>query len=397
MEHRERKPQLGILFFLYSFTNLLALFYTAALPNLKEAFHITKNQAQLTIALFLLGYSIGLLVYGPLSNALGRKKAIYIGGGISILGSIICLISSEMLSFPLLLVGRFLTAFGACCGLSLTYVIIADAYSHAEAKKKISYIVGGFAVFPAVGIALGGLMTDYLSWKSCFYFMLVYSVFVIVLCSFLPETLKEKQAHHLKIKTIIKAYCKQGCHLGFLLCVLILMSGGFFMYIFAAEAPFIAKELNLSPTAFGLYDFIPYIGLFLGGFASALLSHRLSSKNLLLLGCGAAFLFSAAMLALFIAGKVNIFSLFVVSACVFFTISTIISHSTAIALVVSEDRAYAASLMNALQEFLIFLSISSLSFMSAPKNLMLPLFFTGCSFMILLVCFILRGLKLKPV
>src|SRR5437868_6291981 len=96
MAYTLRKPQTLILLFLFSFSNFLGLMYSAALPDLTAYFGVEKWAAQQTVVLFLFGFGVGQLIYGPLSSAIGRKNAIYIGCTIAILGSIICVLAIKM-------------------------------------------------------------------------------------------------------------------------------------------------------------------------------------------------------------------------------------------------------------------------------------------------------------
>lgn len=392
----KRNPQLSILFFLFSFANVLGLLYTAALPDLTKYFHVAKDQAQQTISFFLLGYALGQIVFAPLSNALGRKLAIYIGLSIAILGSVLCLISIELNLFSLLLFGRILTAFGASCGLMLTFTLVGDSFTHAQGKKILSYLICGFAAFPAIGIVLGGFITEHLSWKSCFYFMLVYSFLVMGLCVLLPETAKDRHLRHLKISRIAQSYLKQARHLLFILCALLMACAGVIIYIFSAEAPFIAiNQLHLSPDLFGLYNLFPYIGLCLGGFTSAHLSHKLSSKSWILLGSCLFVISSLFMLILFEAGFVNVFTLFVIPLLTFFAVPIILANCSALALMISEDKAYASSLMNAIQIFLVFLCVASLSFFPSQKASILPMVYSISGVLMILLWILLKTLPIE--
>lgn len=396
MEHVRKKPQISILFFLFSFTNILALLYTAALPDLTKYFQITKEQSQQTISLFLLGYALGQLFYAPLSNALGRKPAIYVGGGLAIIGSLVCLLAIEINHFNFLLFGRLVTAFGSSCGLTLTYTLIADSFTHSESRKKLSYLISGFALFPALGIALGGFITEYFSWKGCFYFMVVYSFFVMGLCVFLPETIKEKHLKHLKLSKIAKSYFKQVRHLLFILCSLLMACASLFIYVFSAEAPFIAiNKLSISADWFGLYNLIPYIGLFFGGFASAKLSHKISSIKFVLLGGLLFFIPSIIMLSFFEAGYINILTLFGIPLFIFFSAPIIISNCSAIALSVSEDKSYASALMNAIQVFIVFLSVASLRFFSPKDSSILPMVYSISGVLMILLWIVIKNLKVN--
>jgi MFS transporter, DHA1 family, multidrug resistance protein len=373
-----KKPSIVILFFLISFANFLGVLYSAALPNLTDDLHITKVDAQKTISFYVIGCLLAQIAYAPVAKAIGRKKAIYIGCAIAIFGSLLCVISIQLEAFSLLLAGRVLTAFGAACGPILTSTLIADAFSLHEQKKILSYLMSGFTLLSALGVTIGGFITQYFAWQDCFYFMLFYALLVSSMCLLLPETSAERGTHHLRIFAILKSYFKQFSNPLPVLYALIVASASIILYVFSVEAPFIAQnQLHLSPDAFGLYNLIPNLGLLLGGLASAYFSHKLSSKKLILLGAVAFTLFSITMWTFFNLGLINTLTLFGFPFLIFFVTPTIMSHGQACILTGSEDKVYASSAIYMLQYFWVFLSISLLGLFPPQDSSMLPIVYSS--------------------
>src|SRR6202795_1670991 len=74
---QQKEPHIVTLIIMSSFASMGAVIFTPALPEIAQYFQISQGHSQLTITLFLLGYAIGQLIYGPLSNRLGRKPAFY--------------------------------------------------------------------------------------------------------------------------------------------------------------------------------------------------------------------------------------------------------------------------------------------------------------------------------
>ncbi len=392
----QKTPQTFILLFLFSFSNFLGLMYSAALPDLTSYFNISEGAAQQTIALYLAGFGLGQLIYGPISLAIGRKKAIYIGCGIATLGSLLCIIAIEENLFVLLLIARLMTALGAACGLSMTFTMINDAFTPVEGRKKISVLLGGFAFFPAIGIYIGGILTEYYSWKACFYFLILYSVFIFALSFFLPETLQERDVGHLNPIRILRTYFSHFKHTLFLFCSLILGVSGGVVYIFAAEAPYIAtNDLNISPNLYGLLNLIPFFGLFLGGFFSSHISNKLQPKTLILTGsliyCGASLL----MLIAFGLGLVNPSSLFLFPFVIFFSFPMIFSSSSMLGISLSSQKSYAASLINFLQILIGVLIMEMVFFFPIESAAILPLVYSTVGAVLLVLWTILNFLPAK--
>ena len=112
-----------ILTLLISFGSIGAVFFTPGLPEIVQHFHITSGKAELTITWYLIGYSVGQLLYGPMAHTLGGCRTILVGALLALLGSVICIISGIENSFIGLLMGRTIMGAGAGSGLKMTFTI----------------------------------------------------------------------------------------------------------------------------------------------------------------------------------------------------------------------------------------------------------------------------------
>jgi predicted MFS family arabinose efflux permease len=387
----EKPPQIWILAFLFSLANVLGVMFVTALPALSHYFQITKAEAQGTISVYLIGCVVAQVVYPALTKAFGRKPSIYIGGALAILGAILCLVSLQIRSFFLLLLGRWLMAFGAACGAILVSTMVGESFSVIETRKKFSHLMSSFIVFPSVGVMIGGFLTRYISWESCFTFMLLYAIFVVGLCSFLPETAKTRSVGHLHVFNIARAYFEQFSKGVALLYGLIIACASIFLYVFSAEAPFIAEsDLNMSAAHFGLYNLIPNLGFFIGGAISARLIHKITARVLVLVGICGFFLFSLLMFFVFDLGFVNTITLFGMPALIFMAAAFILPNGQACALARSEDKPYMSSLLYVIQYLWVALSIIAIRFLPAGDSSVLPMVYTGSGVLMIVLWLIVR-------
>ncbi len=222
--------------------------FTPALPAIQQFFQISVGQAQMTMTSYLVGYALGQLPYGPLANAFGRKKTLYWGIWISIAGCLLCAFSALNGSFATLLFARFLQAFGATVGLKISYTMVADTYDQTAATRIISRFVLAFAVMPGIAIAIGGLLTQWFDWESCFYFLALFGLFMLYLCKRLPETAKSIDRGHLKMGAVIEGYRSTLKNKILVICSFMMGCGGAIIYIFASKSPFIGITLiGLTP------------------------------------------------------------------------------------------------------------------------------------------------------
>ena len=94
-----------------------------AVPVIRQDFAVSDDIAQLTLSLSMAAIAFGTLTYGPLADKYGRRPIILLGLFICFAGSLLCALAGTI---ELLIIGRFVQAFGAAVGLVLARAIIRD-------------------------------------------------------------------------------------------------------------------------------------------------------------------------------------------------------------------------------------------------------------------------------
>lgn len=189
----DRKP-LGIAEFvglMALLTSLVALAVDAVLPafpQIKSDLGVADmNHLQFLVTFVFLGMSIGQLVFGPVSDSIGRKTAIYIGMGVFVAGAVL---ASQATSLPVMLVGRFLQGVGAAAPKVVIIALIRDQYSGREMARITSFVMSVFIAVPAIAPLMGQLTLMLAHWPTIFYAMLVQAtVATLWLAVRQPETL----------------------------------------------------------------------------------------------------------------------------------------------------------------------------------------------------------------
>lgn len=342
-----KKPSLLTLIVLISYGSMGAALFTPAIPAVMGRFGVDASKAQLTIMVYLIGYSLGQLIYSPLAKAFGRKPALYTGIGISLIGTTLCAISGPVDSFSLLITARMISALGASVGLSLAFLIISDYFYEKHARKVTAYTMLAFAVIPGVAIALGGFFIAYLGWESCFYFLLLYGFFALFLVHRLAETSQGREKDATRVKKIFTAYGRDFKNKILVLYSIMIGLTTAIVYVFAATAPVIViKMMGVSPDIFGLMNLIPAAGYFIGNFAAARLSNNFKIKTVLktgivLMGIGVIIL---AILLYF--GLEKPLTLFFPMFIVYFGIPLFYSNAAVLATFRVPDKPNASSIMS---------------------------------------------------
>ena len=271
-----------ILILLISFASVTGLLFTPALPSLGKDLGISDNKAQWVLSIFLIGYCIGQLPYGPLSNRFGRKKAIYIGAALAIAGSLLAYTST---SFLMLCIARLLQALGSAVGLKVSFTMISDQHEGPKATRSIALMSLAFGVTPGLAVAAGGYLTALAGWRGCFLFLTFYSLFIGFLALFLPETAKHLDREALKIQKIFPNYCRQFKNQKLIIHAFLVTLATCLFYIFAAIAPYIAmQKIGLTPAQYGLWNLFTSAGTISGGLLSRSFAERFDGRTNLLFG-----------------------------------------------------------------------------------------------------------------
>lgn len=306
----QKAPYLLTLIIMSSFASMGAVIFTPALPQIASFFGISNSHSQFTITLFLAGYALGQLIYGPLSNRIGRKRAFYVGIMIATIGSLVSILSEPYHSFYYLILGRCLEALGSSAGLVIAYTMINDYYYPPEARRVISYMTLAFAIMPGVATLVGSVLIAHFHWIGCFYFMLVYGLTLIIPVSFLKETALTLDPNALHVRDMRTNYQRVSHNRLMMYAAIIWGLATMGVYVYAASAPLIAiRYFHMSEEAYGFVGFIPFFGTALGSIVSAALSGKLPAAALVKLG----FLMLAVAVILFAdffyCGPLNIFTL----------------------------------------------------------------------------------------
>jgi DHA1 family bicyclomycin/chloramphenicol resistance-like MFS transporter len=137
-----------------------------ALPAIGASLGVERaNDNQLILSLLFLGFGLGQLFYGPLSDAAGRKPAAYIGLALFTLG---CLLALLARTFPVMLAGRFLQGVGVAGPRTITLALVRDRFEGREMARVMSLIMAVFILVPVVAPAIGQAILGALGWRAIF-------------------------------------------------------------------------------------------------------------------------------------------------------------------------------------------------------------------------------------
>jgi len=259
--------------------------YLPSFPDIAREFTASPVTMQQTLSLYLFSFATMMLVYGPLSDAFGRKAVILVSIAVYVASSIGCALAPSIEWLLLMRIGQGLSASGA---LVVGRAIIRDAFAGAVAQRVMSQVMLIFALAPAVAPVIGGWLHDAFGWRSVFWFMVVLGLAVwLWVVFFLPETLPPvgRQSGH--PRAIATAYMKAFSTSRFmtLIAVIALNFGGFFLYI-AGSPDVMYRHLHYGANDFWRL-FVPLVaGLMLGAFISGRIAGRFTHEQAVTAGFG---------------------------------------------------------------------------------------------------------------
>jgi DHA1 family bicyclomycin/chloramphenicol resistance-like MFS transporter len=178
---------MAILGALMAFTSLSTDIYLPAMPVMGKDLH---GDPELTITGFLVGFTFAQLIWGPISDSIGRKIPLFIGMLIFAIGAVGCAMSHTIEQIVL---WRVVQAFGACVGPMLGRAMIRDLFSSTRAAEMLSTLVIIMAIAPIIGPLLGGQIMVFSTWHSIFWLLAVIGILMFISLIWLPETLGKER------------------------------------------------------------------------------------------------------------------------------------------------------------------------------------------------------------
>lgn len=244
----------SIKFFLIAITSLTLVatnLYLPAMPLMVQDFDTTTDMMQYSLSIYLLALSFLSVIYGPLSDAVGRRKIFLIGLSIFFLSSVALIFSTDIYMFLAL---RFLQGCGAASSL-IAPAVVSDLFDNRESSKIISQMSMVIILSLAVPPAIGGYVSAYLGWRVCF---IIVAVLVAILWAcfyfFFPETRAKETKVDIRISDIFNNYKRAIQHPSFMAYVVINSMPACVLWCLLTLLPFVfIAEMEVETQNYGYY------------------------------------------------------------------------------------------------------------------------------------------------
>ncbi|WP_136607422.1 multidrug effflux MFS transporter [Paenibacillus dokdonensis] len=305
-------PSLLLMICLVAFPQISETIYTPSLPDISAALGVSNRSVQLTLSIYFIGFALGVFCWGWFSDCIGRRPAMLGGLIVYGIGSVMC-VNSESIS--LLLISRFIQAFGAATGSIITQTILRESVSGNKRHAMFAQISAVISFTPAVGPLIGGWVDQALGFRAVFFTLVIMSILLFMYAFLkLPETTDVSSRKRVTILPIIKRMLLSPRVLVFGLLI-----GGIngILFSYYAEAPFMfIDHFHISPGVYGFLGIIVAVASIVGAMISKRLLTVYVPEKIIHTGC--LVMAMGALLLTFASSLVNLPDLIVI-VCILIT------------------------------------------------------------------------------
>ncbi|ROR65029.1 multidrug effflux MFS transporter [Agrococcus jenensis] len=278
--------------------------YLPAFPAVKEEFATTDAVVQLTLSATTIGFALGQLVVGPLSDRIGRRRPLLIATTVHVLASVGVAIAPDVTSLMLL---RVLQGFGAAAGTVVAMAMVRDLFSGSRLVTALSRLALVIGIAPIAAPVLGSWLLGLLDWRGLFWVLAGYAVLVIVLqLLFLRETLPphlRQEPGHSTLRQRYRAVLGDRVFVGVAIIGASIF-GGMFAYL-STSSLLLQEVYGFSPGEFGLIFALCSVAVLIGTQTAGRAANRWGpqwvlavSTSLLIVGASAIILLDLAGLGI---------------------------------------------------------------------------------------------------
>lgn len=237
--------------------------YLPAFPVLQEDFRTSAAAIQLTLTGTMIGFALGQLVVGPLSDKVGRRLPLLVVTALHVLASIAAALAP---SLELLSIARVAMGMGAAAGGVVAMAIVRDLFGGRRLVVMLSRLALVSGVAPVVAPLIGSALLSVMSWRGIFVVLAIYGAVMLVSAIVLvPETLPRARRQDRGADTVLQRYKSVFSDRVFVGVLIIggMTFSGLFSYLSASSFLF-QETYAFDAQQYGLLFAVNSIGLVIG-------------------------------------------------------------------------------------------------------------------------------------
>lgn len=252
-----------------------------SLPWIAKDFGISLNETQLLVSVYLFGFGPSQFLYGPISDALGRKKVLLFGLLIALAGLVMIIVFQD--DFESMVLGRFLQGLGTGCCAVLARASTRDNFSGAQLPIALSYIAMAASITPLLAPVIGGFINFHFGWTMVFVSLFGYVIIAWVAIAILfKETIKHTSPIP-SPKKMANQYWQLLSSKYFMSFASISWLNFSLMITIVSVMPFIMQDqIGMTSDEYAMWALIPALGMLMGTTICNRVRPLIGSKKMLL-------------------------------------------------------------------------------------------------------------------
>ncbi|WP_251942481.1 multidrug effflux MFS transporter [Staphylococcus sp. Marseille-Q5304] len=255
--------------------------YVPSLPSIQSDFKITTSQAQLTSSFAMIGLAIGQFIFGPLSDAFGRKKVALIIIAIYTLASGIAIFTTSISWLLVLRLIQGLTGGGA---IVIAKASVGDKHKGQTLAKVLASLLVVNGIITIIAPLIGGYALSIANWKAIFLILTIVSFIILLFAILFMEETKQSDITKLNFGAIFKDFGYLLRRPSFVIPMLLQGLTYVMLFSFSSAAPFITQKIyELTPQQFSILVSINGIGLIITSQLTAKLVEYVDRRILLII------------------------------------------------------------------------------------------------------------------
>ncbi|MGO1319372.1 MAG: multidrug effflux MFS transporter [Galactobacter sp.] len=261
--------------------------YLPAFPEMVRHFDSSESAVQLSLTAFLIGAGVGQVIFGPVSDRVGRLKPLLVGVVLYTLASAASALAPSM---TFLIVARLIQGLAGAAGMVIGRAVISDQQQGPAAARAFSVMMAVGGIAPIIAPFVGSLLAEPIGWNGLLWIVTGFGIICLVFVLLFVRESRPKSvilAARAATDGPKESAWKQLGSRGYLANTLAFAFGFATMMAYISASPFMFQDLmGLSTIAYGIIFGINALGLLIATAIGSKLSYKLTVRALFLIGLG---------------------------------------------------------------------------------------------------------------
>ncbi|PKF49203.1 purine nucleoside transporter PunC [Enterovibrio nigricans] len=268
--------------------------YLPAFENIRLEMGTSQSMIGLSLTVFLLGMALGQIVYGPLSDRIGRIKVLVGGMSLFTIATVACFMSNSIETF---LAARFVQALGACSASVIWQAVVIDRYDSKTSQRVFATVMPLVALSPALAPLVGAALEAHFGWRSIFIVLVALGVILAVATLRQTESAPVANTDEKVGAKLVNDYKHIVSSRKFIGNMLIFAGCSAAFFAWLTGSPFVMTAMGYSGADIGM-SYVPQtIAFIVGGYSCRALLNKYDGSTLLPWFVG---LFVASVVSIFV-------------------------------------------------------------------------------------------------